>query len=43
VEAKKLGFNKCLVPRVSKEVLKNVKGIEIIGVSTIADAIDLIM
>jgi DNA repair protein RadA/Sms len=43
VEAKKLGFNKCLVPRVSKEVLKNIKGIEIIGVSTIADAIDLVI
>jgi DNA repair protein RadA/Sms len=43
LEGKKLGFNKCLVPWVSKETLKNIKGIEIIGVRTIADAIDLII
>ena len=43
MEAKKLGFNKCIVPWVSQEVLKNVKGIEIIGVKTIADAIGLVL
>ena len=39
LEAQKLGFEKCIVPWVSKEILKNIKGIEIIGVKTIADAI----
>ena len=41
LEAKKLGFEKCLVPWVAKEVLKNIKGIEIIGVKTIGDGINL--
>ena len=40
LEAKKLGFEKCLVPWVSKEILKNIKGIEIIGVKTISDAME---
>ena len=40
LEAKKLGFEKCLVPWVSKEILKNIKGIEIVGVRTISDAIE---
>ena len=43
LEAKKLGFEKCLVPWVSKEVLKNIKGIEIIGVKTIGDGVNLMI
>ena len=41
-EAKKLGFETCIVPEVSKEVLKGICGIKIIGVNTISDAIQLI-
>lgn len=41
-EAKKLGFETCIVPEVSKELLKGIKGIKIIGVNTINDAIQLI-
>ncbi len=41
-EAKKLGFETCIVPEVSKEMLKGIKGIKIIGVNTISDAIQLI-
>ncbi|MEG1715381.1 MAG: DNA repair protein RadA [Lachnospiraceae bacterium] len=40
-EAKKLGFQTCVVPSVSKELLKNIKGIEIIGVKNISEAIGL--
>lgn len=42
IEAKKLGFQTCIVPMVSKETLKNIKGIKIIGVKSISDAINLI-
>ncbi len=41
-EAKKLGFETCIVPEVSKEMLKGIHGIKIIGVNTISDAIQLI-
>lgn len=41
-EAKKLGFETCIVPEVSKEMLKGICGIKIIGVNTISDAIQLI-
>ena len=41
-EAKKLGFETCIVPEVSKGLLKGIKGIKIIGVNTISDAIQLI-
>lgn len=42
VEAKKLGFSTCVVPKVCLDSLKNVKGIKIIGVKSVQDAIDLI-
>ncbi|MCR4748692.1 MAG: DNA repair protein RadA [Lachnospiraceae bacterium] len=41
-EAKKLGFNTCIVPYGCLESLKEIKGIKIIGVKNIAQAIDLI-
>ena len=41
-EAKKLGFETCIVPEVSKELLKGITGIKVIGVNTISDAIQLI-
>lgn len=41
-EAKKLGFETCIVPEVSKEMLKGLTGIKIIGVNTISDAIQLV-
>ncbi len=41
-EAKKLGFQTCIIPAVSIDSVKGVSGIEIIGVKTIREAIQLI-
>ena len=42
-EAKKLGFKTCIVPSALESKLKkSCKGIEIIGVSSVADAMKLI-
>lgn len=41
-EAKKLGFETCVIPEVSKRTVKEVKGIKIIGVKNINDAMNLI-
>ena len=41
-EAKKLGFETCVVPEVSLDIVKGIKGIKIIGVKTINDAMNLI-
>jgi predicted ATP-dependent serine protease len=41
-EAKKLGFKKCLVPTSNLKSLKNIKGIEIIGINTVKEAIEKI-
>ncbi len=40
LEAKKLGFTTCILPEVSKGALKEVTGIQLIGVKNIKDAID---
>ncbi|MCM1182704.1 MAG: DNA repair protein RadA [Roseburia sp.] len=42
-EAKKLGFDTVIMPRVSVEGLERVEGIRVIGVGGIAEAIDLIV
>lgn len=41
-EAKKLGFQTCIIPEVSMDMVKEIKGIQIIGVKTINEAIRLI-
>ncbi len=41
-EAKKLGFETCIIPEVSKETVKGIQGIRIIGVKNIGDAMGLI-
>lgn len=41
-EAKKLGFSTCVLPQVSKKMIKEVEGIRIIGIRNISEAIDLI-
>ena len=41
-EAKKLGFQSCIVPSVSLENVKNIEGIKIVGVKTINEAIQLL-
>lgn len=41
-EAKKLGFEACVIPEVSLESVKNIKGIKIIGVKSINEAIGLL-
>lgn len=42
-EAYKLGFEICILPRVSVETLNDVKGIKIIGVSNVKEVIDHIL
>jgi DNA repair protein RadA/Sms len=37
-EASRLGFKRCLLPRQNQEKIKGVKGIELIGVRTVEDA-----
>lgn len=41
-EAKKLGFETCIMPAVSVESVKNMKGIKIVGVKNINEAIGLL-
>lgn len=41
-EAKKLGFQTCILPEVSKDMVKNIEGIKIIGIKNIGDAMQLI-
>lgn len=41
-EAQKLGFTTCILPYVSAQNLKDVKGIKVIGVKTVQDVVDLI-
>lgn len=40
LEAKKLGFHTCIVPKVNSVLLKNIKGIDIVGVETVGEVID---
>lgn len=42
LEAKKLGFTTAVVPEVSVEGLKNIKGMKVIGVASVSDAIAII-
>ena len=41
-EAKKLGFETCVVPEVSLDMVKGIRGIKVIGVKSISDAMNLI-
>ncbi len=41
-EAKKLGFEVCILPEVCRRAMPDVKGIKLIGVSTIMDALNVI-
>lgn len=41
-EAKKLGYETCIVPYSLLEAVKEIKGIKIVGVKSIAEAVDLI-
>ncbi len=41
-EAKKLGFQTCIIPEVSMDMVRGIQGIQIIGVKTINEAIKLI-
>lgn len=42
-EAKKLGFKRCILPRVNMKEAKRVKGIDIVGVSTVNELLDNIL
>ena len=41
-EAKKLGFETCIIPAVSMDMVRGIQGIKIVGVKNISDAIQLI-
>jgi DNA repair protein RadA/Sms len=41
-EAKKLGFTRCIVPKGNIQSLENIKDIEIVGVSTVKEAIAIL-
>lgn len=41
-EAKKLGFKTCIIPAVSKDAVKSIKGIQVIGVKNINEAMNVI-
>lgn len=41
-EARKLGFRTCIMPQVSKDMLKKIEGIEVIGVKSVNQAMNLI-
>lgn len=41
-EAKKLGFETCIIPEVCVDMVKGVQGIKIVGVKNIGDAIQLV-
>ena len=43
LEAKKLGFDTCVLPEVCRESLTTIKGIKLIGVRTVKDAMDFMM
>ena len=42
-EAKKLGFRTCVVPAVSVDAVKNIRGIQVIGVRSLNEAISLLL
>ena len=42
LEAKKLGFKKCIIPNSNLKSVKNIKGIEIIGIHSVKEAIEKI-
>ena len=39
-EAARLGFKRCLLPKQNQEKMKEPKGVELIGVRTVQEAID---
>ena len=41
-EAKKLGFETCILPEVSLKTVRDVKGIRLVGVKNIGDAVNAI-
>ena len=41
-EAKKLGFTTCILPEASVKMVKNIEGIQIIGVRSVNDAMKLL-
>ena len=41
-EALKLGFSACVLPKVCRDKMKGVKGMELIGVSNVREAIGLL-
>lgn len=42
MEAQKLGFKKCILPKVSLDGVKKIKGIELVGVANVREALEAI-
>ncbi|MCK5236804.1 MAG: DNA repair protein RadA, partial [Deltaproteobacteria bacterium] len=43
MEAKKLGFKRCILPKDNALGLKRIKGVELIGVATLREALDVVL
>ena len=41
-EAARLGFKRCLLPKQNQEKVKGTKGIELIGIRTVREAMDIL-
>ena len=41
-EARKLGFDTCILPKVCKEAIGNTEGIKLIGVANVREALEAI-
>jgi len=41
-EAKRLGFKTCVIPKVQEEAVKNIEGIQVIGVKNVSEAMKII-
>ena len=41
-EAKKLGFETCILPEVSLKMVKEIQGIRLVGVKTVNEAVGII-
>ena len=42
LEAKRLGFDTCVIPKVCADTIGNIDGIKIIGVSNVREAMNII-
>jgi len=41
-EAARLGFKRCILPKQNQEKMKGIKGIELVGVEAVREAMDVL-